>query len=452
MKRVLIISYYFPPSGGAGVQRVLKLVKYLREFGWEPVVFTAKEAAYPILDKTLEKDIPEGIKIYRHKIREPYEWYKKFTGKKKEETVYSGFISESKKISRAQKLAIWIRGNFFIPDARCFWIKPSVKFLVDELKKNPVDAMISSGPPHTTHMIALGVKKKLNIPWLADFRDPWTNIDFYDQLMLTRWADAKHKRMERKVLTNADAIDTVSWHWAEDFEKLSGRKIDVVTNGFDEDDFTKVASESEGDLSSEAASDQSSGRALAQEEKKFVIAHIGSLNKDRNHPALWEALRELCDEQDFREKLLIQLIGKNDFSVYQDIEQNGLSRNLQRIDYLPHSEVALYQQRASVLFLPLNNTPNVLGIVPGKLFEYLAAQRPILVIGDEDGDSARIVRQANAGVVCGFGDKSKIKNELSKMFSLWKQRNLKVDAKGVEQYSRRKIAGQIAALLTRIAK
>lgn len=442
MKRVLIISYYFPPSGGAGVQRVLKLVKYLREFGWEPIVFTAKDAAYPILDKTLERDIPEGIKIYRHKIWEPYEWYKKFTGQKKEGTVYSGFISENKRISPAQKLAIWIRGNFFIPDARCFWIKPSVKFLLDELKKNPVDAMISSGPPHTTHMIALSVKKKLNIPWLADFRDPWTNIDFYDQLMLTRWADAKHKRMEEKVLTRADAIDTVSWHWAEDFEKLSGRKIDVVTNGFDEDDFIKGESEGEPDYAK-----ASSG------EKKFVIAHIGSLNKDRNHPALWEALRELCDEQaDFREKLLIQLIGKNDFSVYQDMEQNGLNRNLQRIDYLPHSEVAMYQQRAAVLYLPLNNTPNVLGIVPGKLFEYLAARRPILVIGDEDGDSARIVRGANAGVVCSFSDKSKIKNELAKMFSLWRLNNLNVDAKGVEQYSRRKIAGQIAALLNRIVK
>lgn len=458
MKKVLIISYYFPPSGGAGVQRVLKLIKYLREFGWEPVVYTAKDAAYPIFDKTLQKDIPEGIKIYRHKIREPYELYKKLTGQKKEEPVYSGFISENKKISFAQKFAIWIRGNFFIPDARRFWIKPSVKFLINELKKNPVDAMISSGPPHTTHMIALGVKRKLNIPWLADFRDPWTNIDFYDQLMLTRWADARHKLMEKQVLTQADAIDTVSWHWAEDFEKLSGRKVDVVTNGFDEDDFgpptplsPKGEELSRGDLSRPAR--EGERRIESEGGMKFIIAHIGSLNKDRNHPALWEALRELCDEQkDFREKLLIQLIGKNDFSVYHDIEKNGLSNHLQRIDYLPHSEVGSYQQRASVLYLPLNNTPNVAGIVPGKLFEYLAAQRPILIVGVEDGDSARIVREANAGVMCSFNDKSKIKNEISKMFSLWKQGNLKVDAKGVEQYSRRKVAGKIAALLNRIAK
>jgi len=439
MKKVLIITYYFPPSGGAGVQRVLKLVKYLRDFGWEPVVYTAKDAAYPIFDKTLEKDIPEGVRIYRHKIWEPYEWYKRLIGQKKSETVYSGFISEGKKVSLTQKISIWIRGNFFIPDARCFWIRPSIKFLVDELRKNPVDAIISSGPPHTTHMIALGVKKKLGIPWLADFRDPWTNIDFYDQLMLTRWADARHKSMEQQVLLNADAIDTVSWHWAEDFERLCGRKVEVITNGFDEDDFGR---------------EQESGEeGMGGINKKFVIAHIGSLNRDRNHPALWEALRELGEEQeDFCSKLLIQLIGKNDFSVYQLIGANHLTANLERIDYLLHGEVGLYQQRALVIYLPLNNTPNVLGIIPGKLFEYLAARRPILVIGAEDGDSARIVREAGAGVVCGFTDKARIKMEISKMFSRWKQGNLKVDASGVEQYSRRKIAGQLASLLDTIKR
>ncbi len=438
------------------MQRVLKLVKYLREFGWEPVVYTAQDASYPILDPTLVKDIPTEIKILRHKIWEPYEFYKKFIGQKKEESVYSGFISENKKISFTQKLSIWIRGNFFIPDARCFWIKPSIKFLVAELKKNPVDAIISSGPPHTTHMIALGVKKKLNIPWLADFRDPWTNIDFYDQLMLTGWANAKHKRMEQQVLTNADAIDTVSWHWADDFEKLSSRKIEVVTNGFDDEDFEKKleveSRKSEVNQNGVTPSGTEEFASLTAQ-KKFVIAHIGSLNKDRNHPALWEALKELSDEEkEFADQLVIQLIGKNDFSVYELIEKNNLEQNLQRIDYLSHNAVGAYQRRASVLYLPINNTPNALGVIPGKLFEYLAAQRPILVIGAVGGDSARIVLDANAGVVCGIGDKSKIKTELAKMFLLWKQGALNVDAKGVEQYSRKKIAEKIAGLLNSIVK
>lgn len=440
MKKVLIITYYFPPSGGAGVQRMLKLVKYLREFGWEPVVYTAKNAAYPVLDPTLEKDIPEGIKIYRHKIWEPYELYKKLIGQKKERAVYSGFISENNKASFLQKLSIWIRGNFFIPDARCFWIQPSIKFLVSELKKDPVDAIISSGPPHTTHMIAMGIKEKLNIPWLADFRDPWTCIDFYDQLMLTRRADAKHRRLEKQVLLNADVIVTVSRHWAEDFKKLSGRKIEVVTNGFDEDDFQ---------INPEAGYHGTGGGM----HRKFTIAHIGSLNKDRNHSALWEALKELCEEhEDFREKLVIQLIGKNDFSVYADIEKNQLNSNLQRIDYLSHNEVGVYQQQASVLFLPLNDTPNVLGIIPGKLFEYLAAGRPILLIGAVEGDSAGIVKEANAGVVCDFTDQSKIKTEIFRMFSLWKEGKLQVEGKGVEQYSRRKIAEKIAGLLEVVSK
>jgi glycosyltransferase involved in cell wall biosynthesis len=244
--------------------------------------------------------------------------------------------------------------------------------------------------------------------------------------------------MEKQVLMNANAIDTVSWHWADDFEKLCGRKIEVVTNGFDEEDF-------------ELKSEVGSRKSEVKESNKFVIAHIGSLNKDRNHPALWEALKELCDEQkDFREQLVIQLIGKNDFSVYQLIEQNSLLQSLQRIDYVPHNEVGVYQRRASVLYLPINNTPNSLGVVPGKLFEYLAARRPILIIGAEEGDSARIVREANAGVVCGITDKVKINTEIAKMFMLWKNGDLKADTKGVEQYSRKKIAGKIAAILNNI--
>ncbi|MFI5134679.1 MAG: hypothetical protein ACHQD9_02380, partial [Chitinophagales bacterium] len=188
MKKVLILTYYWPPSGGAGVQRWLKMVKYLPQFGWQPIVYTAKDAEYPIHDPSLEKDVPKEAEVIRQKIWEPYDLYKKFIGQKKEEKVYSGFLSEKKKPGFAQRASVWIRGNLFIPDARCFWIKPSRKFLISYLKKNPVDAMVSTGPPHTTHMIALGIKKKLNIPWIVDFRDPWTQIDFYNQLHLTRWA------------------------------------------------------------------------------------------------------------------------------------------------------------------------------------------------------------------------------------------------------------------------
>ena len=209
------------------MQRWLKMTKYLPQYGWKPIVYTAKDAEYPILDESLQQDISPDAEVIRQPIWEPYDLYKKFIGQKKEEKVYSGFLSEKKKPGFAQRASVWIRGNLFIPDARCFWIKPSAKFLIDFLKKNRVDAMISSGPPHTTHMIALAVKKKLNIPWIADFRDPWTQIDFYDQLQLTKWADGRHKRMEKEILKNADRVVTVSWHWAEDLKRIGGKEVQV---------------------------------------------------------------------------------------------------------------------------------------------------------------------------------------------------------------------------------
>jgi hypothetical protein len=223
MKKVLIITYYWPPSGGAGVQRWLKFVKYLREFGWEPIVYTPENPEAPATDTSLLKDIPANITVIKQPIWEPYNLYKGFIGQKKEEKINAGFLSEKKKPGLAEKIAVWIRGNWFIPDARRFWIKPSVKFLSEHLRGNPVDVIVSTGPPHSMHLIALKLKKKLNIPWLADFRDPWTTIDFYDKLMLTKSSDKKHKGLELEVLKNADKVVTVSWNWSKDFKKILNR-------------------------------------------------------------------------------------------------------------------------------------------------------------------------------------------------------------------------------------
>lgn len=413
---------------------MLKLVKYLREFGWEPIVYTAENAAYPVIDESLEKDIPEGVKVLRNKIREPYGWYKKFTGKKSDEKIYSGFLTENKKPSLTHKISVWIRGNFFIPDARCFWIEPSIKFLTAELTKNPVDAIISSGPPHSVHLIAKGLKEKFNIPWLADFRDPWTQIDFYDHLMLTKWADARHRKLEKAVLQSANSVMTVGWHIASQLEKISGRKVEVVTNGFDDEDF---------EMRSEPGSDQPEAG-----HKKFVLAHIGSINADRNSNALWQALKELTEENSaFKNDLLIRLVGKNDFSVYQSIEENNLSSHLEKIDYLPHDKVMDLQRRSSVLLLLLNNTPGAAGIVTGKLFEYLAARRPILVIGPENGDAARIVKESGAGEAAGFGEKERMREVLVNLFRRYKNGTLKVFGTGIERYSRKKVAEKIGKIL-----
>ncbi|MBI3502488.1 MAG: glycosyltransferase family 4 protein [Bacteroidetes bacterium] len=433
MKKVLIITYYWPPSGGAGVQRWLKFVKYLREFGWEPIVYTTENPEAPVLDHSLEKDIPENITVLKTKIWEPYNLYKSFIGQKKEEKINAGFLSEKEKPGMAEKISVWIRGNWFIPDARKFWIKPSVKFLAGQLKKNPVNAIVSTGPPHSMHLIALELKKKINIPWLADFRDPWTNIDFYKDLKLTKTADAQHKKLEKEVLQNADKVISIGETISEEFKNILGKqseKFSVITNGYDEDDLYK-------------------GEIIP--DKKFSIAHIGSITPSRNPVALWKTLLELVKENSsFGNDLEIKLVGKADVSVEKSLKEFDLEKFVNKISYLPHSEVAKLQQQAQVLLLLLNNTPNAKGILTGKFFEYLSVKRPILCIGSEDGDAAKIIRETTAGVTCDFSDSKKMQEEILKLYSLYREGKLISYSKGIEKYSRKELTKKLVEILDKV--
>lgn len=432
MKKVLVITYYWPPSGGAGVQRVLKTVKYLRDFGWEPVVYTALDADYPISDPSLEKDVPEGVEVIRGPIWEPYSLYKRFTGKKKDEAVYSGFLAEDKKPSLTERLSIWIRGNLFIPDARCFWIKPSVKLLTEYLKENPVDAIFSSGPPHTVHMIGRGVRLATGIPWLADFRDPWTNIDFYHQLGLSKWGDRRHRAMEQQVMNVADKLVTVSEVWANEFRELGAKDVAVARNGFDHADFE---------------------RETPSLTEKFVCSHIGYLNQDRNSETLWQAFAELCDEiPAFREALTLRFVGKTDFIAFHQLEKLGLEDRVERIAYVPHSEVLDYTQGTQILMLLINNVPNVMGHIPGKTYEYVGSRRPILAVGPPEADFATVLREAGEATICNFGDKDAMKRAILTFYQQYKQGKLSGRAGDLMPFTRKKSAGQIAGVLDELTR
>lgn len=436
MKKVLILTYYWPPSGGAGVQRWLKFVKYLREFGWEPVVYTVENGELPVTDNSLFQDIPEGVEIIKRPIWEPYMLYKRFSGKKKGEKINTGFLNENKKQGFKDKMSIWIRGNFFIPDARKFWIKPSTAFLVDYLKNNPVDAMISSGPPHTMHMIALGAKKKHpHLPWIADFRDPWTNIDFYDQLMLTAWADRKHHRMEKAVLMHADKVVSVGEQMNLEFiEMLKAKNGDtgkclVITNGFDSED---VSTET------------------IEKDEKFSLAHIGTLVKDRNPDVLWKVLEKMTREDVvFRDRLEIKLVGKVDFYVMNQLEERGLMPFVRKIDYLPHDEVIEEQCRSHVLLLLVNNTPNAKGILTGKFFEYMSSGNPVLAIGPEDGDLAAIIHATGSGRISGFEDEKSLEANIRSFFA---GEQLQRNETEIARYSRRELTHVLSEVLNSIIR
>ena len=431
MKRVLIITYYWPPSGGSGVQRWLKMSKYLPEYGWQPVIYTTENAEYPIIDHSLEKDVAPNIEVIRRPINEPYSAYKKFLGIKKEETVKMGFIQEKEKNkSWKSDLTLWVRGNFFIPDARCGWVKPSVRFLKEYLNEHPVDAIISTGPPHSMHLIALKLKEALGLPWIADFRDPWTEIDYYNDLHLTAWADRKHHRLEQEVLTKADKVVTVAPDGARRLGRLGNRNVRTIYNGFDRDDDAQTP---------------------VNLSEQFTITYLGVLSKIQNPSNLWQALAELIKEDSkFDKSLRINMIGQIDSAVVSSINENGLSQHVAYSPYMPHDQVSAVHRSSTLLLLLLmpDSEPRAKGLLTGKLFEYMASGRPILCIGPEDGDAARILRETGAGQTISFEDKEKMKEALKNLYQRYLENTLEGNTNPkVENYSRQVMTQQYAALL-----
>jgi glycosyltransferase involved in cell wall biosynthesis len=433
LRKVLIISYYWPPSGGSAVQRWLKLVKYLREYGWEPVVYTPENPEYPSIDESLLDDVLPGQRLIRQPIWEPYSWYKKVVGLRKTDTINVGFLHEKKKNPLAENLSVWLRGNLFIPDARKFWIKPSIRFLTRLLQQEHFDAVISNGPPHSMHLIAHGVHRSLGIPWLADFCDPWTGIDFYDKLKLTSFADRKHHRLEKMVLRSADRVIVVTPDMAKEFKQIADRMYDVVTNGFDESDFNK--------------------KPEAVQSEKFSIAHIGSLVPARNPVILWEVLSEMCKEVNgFAEKLEIKLAGKVDHSVLQSIEEAGLGGFLRREKYLEHDRAILELHTSQVLLLLINRSVNAKGILTGKIFEYLAAGRQILCLGPTDGDAAGILAETGAGLISDYEDIQTLKTNILYYYNLFLEGKSALTGIGIDKYAWRSLAGEIANVLNELTR
>ena len=420
MKKALIITYYWPPAGGSGVQRWLKFVEYFRDFGIKPIVYTVENPNYPILDESMVHDIPKGIEILTQPIWEPNNLFA-FLGKKKTES--AGFLNPNPTLFG--KMLQYIRANYFIPDARKFWVKPSTSYLRKYLKTNKIDVVITTGPPHSMHLIGLNLKKELNIKWIADFRDPWTEIDYFQQLPLTKKAIEKHHSLEKEVLKNADAVLVVGKTMQENFNKFNSKVI-TVTNGFDE--------------------------ALTHEnvalDKKFTVTHIGLMNADRNPKMLWEVLAEIVSEnEEFSKDFDLKLIGQADASVIEDISKYRLSKNVQVIDYVTHDKVVEFQQKSLVLLLIVNNVPSAKGILTGKIFEYLMAKRPILAIAPSNGDVSEIINETNSGVVIDFGDKVALKKAILEYYSKFKLGNLNVESKNIAQFHRKELTKKVSELI-----
>lgn len=415
--KVLIITYYWPPAGGSGVQRWLKFVKYLQGFNIQPIVYTISNPRYPTIDDSLLNEIPENIEVLKHPIWEPTDllfWKRKLQ--------QEGGISNVSKNS----FLSFIRGNFFIPDPKLFWIKPSVKYLQRYLNKNDVDVIISTGPPHSMHLIAEKLHQKNDVKWLADFRDPWSDIYYNKDFKEFSFVKNRNKKLEKSVLKKADCVLTVSNALKKEFSKYANR-VEVVTNGFD-DDFLEPS------------------KVLLDE--KFTISYIGLLPKQSNPENLFRVLQVLCSQhKDFEKDLQLNFIGDISDVVKTAVCNNKLKENTRFIDYVDHTKAIEYQQKAQVLLLLIPNVKKCKGILTGKLFEYLSAKRPILAIGPEDGDLADVIEDTNAGIIVDFDNDDKLSSEILKLYHQYKKGNLEVDSKNTNKYHRKELTKKVAFII-----
>ena len=439
MKRVLIISYYWPPSGGSGVQRWVKFAKYLPKEGWQPVIYTPENPELTTVDKTLSSEIPPEAEIIKRHITEPYGIYRKLMGKGSStdlKTLTSAGSSSDEvnpinggMKSWKQKLSLFIRGNFFIPDPRILWLHPSVRFLKEYLKGHPVDAIVTTGPPQSMHLIGLKLSKATGLPWIADFRDPWTKMFYFKHLGLTRRSEEKHHKLEKEVLDGATRIIAVSPMVQKDFQAMTSTPVELITNGFDEEDFNR-----EFEL-----------------DEYFNITHTGLFASDGNPETLWKVLADKCSsDEEFKRSLRIRLVGKTDKEIIDSIVSAGLGQNLKDFGYQSHEVAVKEQLNASVLILPLRKEPEYEAVLPGKLFEYLASRRPILGIGQTEGAMAKVVRETGSGVVYNWDEEKKIKAWIDLCWDEFKNDELKDNMSDISKYSRRKLTKRLASLLNEL--
>ncbi|NNL81646.1 MAG: glycosyltransferase family 4 protein [Flavobacteriaceae bacterium] len=424
MKKVLIITYYWPPAGGPGVQRWLKFVKYLPSFNIKPIVFVPENPTYPTVDESLIKEVSEEIEVIKLPIKEPYKMASKVsTGQS--DSISKGIIPSEKKQSLIQKAMLFVRGNFFIPDARRAWVKPSVNYLSEYLVKNDISTVITTGPPHSLHLIGLELKIKSSIRWIADFRDPWTTIGYHNKLKLLPWARSKHKKLESAVLNQADQVIVTSHITSNEFKAITDTPIEVITNGYDDVSIDPV-----------------------KLDKRFSVSHIGTLLTERNPDLLWEILSELTIEDNtFKSLLQINLIGSVGVEVLQVLEQYDLSRFLNLKGYVDHDSAVRYQRQSQVLLLLEIDSEETKCIIPGKLFEYMASGRPILALGPEGSDVQEIISKTNTGKYFNYSQKELIKETIMSYFHSFRKNELESHGIGIKPYHRKDLTKKLADII-----
>ena len=406
------------------MQRWLKFAKYLPENGYEPIILTVDldKAEYPIRDESLEKDVSPDMQVYRTDCAGLYEYYKKFT--KAKVAPYSGFANEGKP-NLKQKIARFIRGNFFLPDARKGWNKYAYRQALRLVAEQGIKVIITTGPPMSTHLVGQKLKRHLRLYWVADFRDPWTDIFYYDKMYPTPLAKFVDKKYERSVLLDADVVVTVSPYLRKQLlaksSLIPNSRIEVITNGYDAEDFVeKVA-----------------------KDKLFTITYTGTLTADYTLGAVVDSLKQLRHSYEFR----LRFVGKVDPEVSR-LLVSELGETVEICSFVPHAEAVRLMKSASVLLLVIPNAEGNQGNLTGKLFEYIGSRTPILCVGPVDGDAAGIIEDACAGRTFAYDDKEGITTYLKDCMNGLVKRNGE-EAVGIDKYSRRHLTRDLAQILAR---
>ena len=429
MKKVLIITYYWPPSGGGGVQRWVKFVKYLPKYQIEPIVLTVSPdcASYALIDSSLSQEVEPTVQVFHAKSREPFNFYKKLTAKK--EIPFGGFANEDNP-GFLQKVSRFIRGNFFIPDARIGWNSFAYEQAEKLIKEFGITTVITSSPPHSTQLIGLKLKRKLGIHWIADLRDPWTDIYYYNKMYHSQMAERIDRMKELEVLQNADSIVVVSNSIKELFASkvaVNGNdKISVVANGFDMNDFPE---------------------RYPNTNSKFTIVYTGTLAENYHIEGFLNAMMSLVENYG-TSKFALQFVGRVTEKYRQFIEGSVLNSICNFEGHVDHKTSVGFLQKADALFLAIPDVPQNEGILTGKLFEYLAARRPIVAVGPLDGDASAIIRECEAGKMFEYTDEKLIVNYLTIMYLKWiESPSQYLTGRSYQNYSREELTKKLAKLI-----
>ena len=421
---MLIISYYWPPSGGPGVQRWLKFVKYLPEFNIEPILFIPKNANYPLLDKSLSDDVNKDLKVIQFPITEISGFLPKF---KFLNSVRSGNISKPHNQSLLQKIIFFIRGNLFIPDMKIFWKSSSVNFLSDYLPKNNIDTIITTGPPHSVHLIGLELKRKLNINWISDFRDPWVKLNYLNRFHLLPFSRKSHISLRNKVLINSNAVIVTSERLKDLFSNITSN-IYKITNGFD-----YIIKENNLD-------------------NKFSISHIGSLYPERNPKFLWDSLEELF-EGSFKKDLQINFIGNTSEKIKKELSRRKFHNHVRFYDYVDYNRaLELMCSSQALLMIEVNDEESSYAI-PGKLFDYLNSKRPIISIGPNISEVSEILNNTNSGRFFNYHDKRNLKLYINQLYKSYKNgTNIISDKSKIDMFKRINLAKKLSEVIVTVDK